>query len=174
MTLPDVDSLSTYGGPVSDYSPVVDPTTDESAVFRNKYAANVAMMTQTAVRAICSFVGVTGANPTDPVVGFIHAAVWGAGPSVKPTVSRSGTGIWLVTWPATVSSELTSALAAQGGGVTHNVNLRRARASVELSGSTKFDATARVVAANQVEVRGWTSAGALDDLNGLTVTVWAW
>jgi hypothetical protein len=174
MTLPDVDSLSTYGGALSDYSPVVDPTTDESAVFRNKYAANVAMMTQTACRAMRSFVGQTGATPIDPVVGFVHAAVWGAGPSLKPTVTRSSTGLWLVTWPTTVSSELTGALTSQGGGTTHTVNLRRARASVELSGSTKFDATARVTAANVVEVRGWTGAGVLDDLNGLTVTVWAW
>lgn len=174
MTLPDVDSLSSYGGALSDYSPVVDPTTDESAVFRNRYAANVAMMTQTACRAMCSFVGQAVADPIDPSVGFVHAAVWGAGPSLKPAVTRSNTGIWLVTWPDTVSSELTSALTSQGGGVSHTVNLRRAKASVELSGSSKFDATARVTAANVVEVRGWTGAGALNDLDGLTVTVWAW
>ena len=173
MTLPDVDSLATYGGPLSDYSPVVDPTTDESAVFRNKYAANVAMMTQTAARAMRSFVGQTAATPIDPTVGFVHAAIWGAGPSVKPALTRTATGVWTVTWPATVNSELSSALPSQGGGVTHTVNLRRAFAQVECQG-TKFDATARVTAANVVEVRGWTASGVADDLNGLTVTVWAW
>lgn len=173
MTLPDVDSLSTYGGALSDYSPVVDPATDESAVFRNKYAANVAMMTQTAARALRSFVGQTAAEPIDPTVGFVHAAVWGAGPSVKPTLARTSGGVWTVTWPATVNSELSSALASQGGGATHTVNLRRAFAQVECQG-TKFDATARVTAANVVEVCGWTAAGVADDLDGLTVTVWAW
>ncbi len=173
MTLPDVDALSTYGGPLSDYSSVVDPTTDESAVFRNKYAANVAMMTQTAIRAMRSFVGATGATPTDPLTGFVHAAVWGAGPSLKPTLARSATGVWTVTWPTTVSSELTAALTSQGGGVTHNVNLRRAFAQVECGG-TLYHAVAKVTAANVVEVRGFTAAGTADDLNGLTVTVIAW
>ncbi len=173
MTLPDVDSLATYGGPLSDYSPVVDPTTDESAVFRNKYTANVAMMTQTAVRAIRSFIAQTGADPIDPVIGFVHAAVWGAGPALKPAVERQSTGIWLVTWPETVQSELSPALPSQGGGLMHSVNLRRAKAEVELAGATKYEATARVLAANVVEVRGWL-AGALDDLDGKLVTVWAW
>jgi hypothetical protein len=173
VTLPDVDSLATYGGALSDYSPVVDPTTDESVVFRNKYAANVAMMTQTAARAMRSFVGQTGVTPIDPTVGFVHAAVWGSGPSMKPVLARTATGLWTVTWPSTVNSELSSALASQGGGVTHTVNLRRALAQVECQG-TKFDATARVTAANVVEVSGWTAAGVADDLDGLVVTVWAW
>lgn len=172
--LPDVDSLNTYGGAISNYAAVVDPDVDEDAVFRNRYAGNVAMMTQTAVRAMVSFVGVTGATPTDPGSGFIHSAVWGAGVAVKPTVARTGTGIWTVTWPATVDSELTGALASQGGGTTHTVNLRRADAFVEISGATWVDATARVTAANVVEVRGWTAGHALDDLNGTTVTVVAW
>lgn len=173
MTLPDVDSLATYGGPLADYSPVVDPTTDESAVFRNKYAANVAMMTHTAVRAMRSFVGQAGVDPIDPVVGFVHDAVWGAGPSLKPSVVWQSSGIWLVTWPSTVQSELSPALPSQGGGITHAVNLRRAKAEVELDGATKYEATARIIAANVVEVRGWL-AGALDDLDGKLVTVWAW
>ena len=171
--LPDVDSLNTYGGARSDYAPVVDPVTDESAVFRNRYAANVAMMTQTVPRAMRSFVGATGATPTDPVSGFVHAALWGSGASVKPTMARTALGVWTVTFPTTVSSELTSALTSQGGGLTHTVNFRRALAQVECAG-TLYHATAKVIAANVIEVRGWTGAAAADDLNGLTVTVWGW
>jgi hypothetical protein len=164
MTLPDVDSISTYGGALQDYSPVVDPTTDESAAFRNKYAANVAMATHTNVRAMRSFVGVEDDEPEDPVVGLVHDAVWGAAPSLKPTVVRDAEGVWTVTWPATVNDEL----AAQ-----HTVNLRRALAQVECT-STLRHATARVVAANEVEVRGFLADGTPDDLDGHLVTVWVW
>lgn len=172
MTLPDIDSLASYGGALANYSPVVDPETDEDAAHRNRYACNVAMMTQTAPRAICSFVGVTGTTPTDPG-GFVHAALWGGGGGVKPTVSWSSTGIWLVTWPTDVDTDLTNEPAAKGGGDSHSVNLRRAIAQVEIAGTTYVAATARVTAANVVEVRGWL-ASALDDLNGYVVTVVAW
>ena len=31
MVLPDIDSLASVGGPLSNYSPIVDPTTDVDA-----------------------------------------------------------------------------------------------------------------------------------------------
>jgi hypothetical protein len=163
MTLPAVDSLATYGGALENYSPVVDPTTDEDATSRNKYAANVAMATHTLVRAIRSFVGVNGANPTDPVSGFVHDAVWGSTPDVKPTVARTGEGVWTVTWPEEVDDELDE---------EHTVSLQRAWAEVECDG-TLYHATAKVTAANVVTVRGWLANGTADDLTGLTITVWA-
>lgn len=164
MTLPDVDSLSTYGGALNDYSPVIDPTTDESAAYRNKYAANVAMLTHTAARAMRSFVGATGATPTDPVSGFVHDAVWGNTAPLKPVVARTSAGLWTVTWAASVNDELA---------VAHTVNFRRARVAVEC-GATLFHVTCAVTAANVITVRGWTNAGVADDLNGLVVTVWGY
>lgn len=161
MTLPAVDSIATYGGAKQDYSPVVDPTTDEDAASRNKYAANVAMATHTLVRAMRSFVGVNGAAPTDPVSGFVHDAVWGSTPDVKPVVARSGEGVWTVTWPETITDEL---------GDEHTVDLKRAHAQVECDG-TLYHATAKVTAANVVTVRGWLSNGTADDLAGCTITV---
>ncbi len=164
MTLPDIDALSTYGGPLNNYAPIVDPTTDEDAASRNKYAMNVAMMTHMIPRAMRSFVGVAGATPTDPLSGLVHDALWGNGTGLKPVVGWSATGVWTCTWPATVVDEL---------GVTHSVNLRRADAQVEC-GATKYDATASVTAPNVLTIRGWTAAGAANDLVGLVVSVWAW
>lgn len=164
MTLPDIDALSTYGGPLNNYAPIVDPTTDEDVAFRNKYATNVAMMTHTAPRAMRSFVGVSGANPTDPLIGFVHDAVWGNTTVLKPVLVRSAAGLWTCTWPTNVTDEL---------GVTHTVNLRRADAQVEC-GATKFDSTAAITAPNVVTIRGWTAAGVADDLVGLVVTAWVW
>lgn len=170
MTLPDIDALSTFGGPLNNYSDVVDPTTDEDAASRNKYAANSAMMTWTLPRAIVSFVGVNGGNPTDPVSGLVHEAVWGNDPSDKPAVVRALEGVWDITWPALVDSELTSATVAQGGGSQHTVNFQRAWAQVESADGTFKAASAKVTGANTVRVYGYDGT-TLDDLTGLIVTV---
>lgn len=172
MVLPDKDSFNAYGGPLSNYSPVVDPTTDEDARSRNRYAANVAMMTHTAVRAMRSFVGVDDGDPDDPG-GFVHDAVWGSAPSVKPSVVRVEEGVWDLTWPATVDSALSSATVAQGGGSAHTVNFQRALAQVESEDGSFKLACAKVTGANTVRVYGY-SGTALDDLAGLTITVWVW
>lgn len=170
MPLPDIDAFSTFGGPLNNYSDVVDPTTDEDAAYRNKYAANSAMMTWTLTRAIRSFVGVNGGDPTNPVSGLVHEAVWGNDPSDEPSVVRAGEGIWDLEWPELVDSELTSATVAQGGGSQHTVNFHRAWAQVESADGTFKAAHAKVTGANTVRVYGYTGT-TLDDLDGLIVTV---
>lgn len=169
--LPRVSSIDDFGGAKKNYSRIVDPEVDEDAVAINRMKNDVAGATHTLVRAIRSFVGATGANPTEPS-GFAHDATWGDAPGVKPTVVRAPTGIWTVTWPPTVDTELTSETAEKGGGAQETVNFRRAWAQVECVG-TLYHATARVMAPNVVEVRGWTAGGVADDLNGMTVTVFA-
>lgn len=160
MTLPDVDDLSTYGGALANYAPIEDATTDEDAAWRNKYAANVAGMTQTACRAWCTFLGHASA-PTDPASN-VHGAVWGDDVSVKPTVARTGTGVFTVTWPSTVTDELAE---------VHTVNLRRCWANVE--GATAYFVTTTVTAANVVTLRVFNSSAAANDAAGVTFTVYA-
>ncbi len=162
MTLPDTDSLDTYGGALANYAEVEDPTTDEDADYRNKYAANVAMMTVTAPRAIVTFVG-HATTPADPASGFVHAALWGSGPSVKPVVTRvGGTGHYLITYPATVDDPLA---------VEHTLNFRRAYAQVESAGVMKH-AAAEVTSANTVTVYTYLANGTLDNLATANITCW--
>ena len=171
--LPDVDDLNTYGGAIADYSPVVDPTTDEGAIFRNFYAQNVAGMTHTLGRVFFSFVTANGANPTDPGVGHIHDAVWGAAPGYKPAIVRFGEGVWDATLPATVQhSLLFTQPAAVGGGRTHTVNVRRAFAQVENVDGVLAHATAERTGANTVRIRTFLANGTADDIPGKVVTVW--
>jgi hypothetical protein len=158
--LPDTDALSTYGGALQNYSAVVDPTTDEDADSRNTYAGNVAMMTHTIVRAIRSFTG-DSASPGDPGSGLIHDAVWGNDPGDKSSVANAGTGIYDLTWPATVLDEL---------GNSHSIDFRRAWAQVEQSDGTFRAAHAKVTGPNTVRVYTY-SGTTLNDLSTQVITV---
>lgn len=160
MTLPDSDTIDTFGGALVNYAEVEDPTTDESADYRNKYVADVAMMTVTAPRAIVTFTG-HATTPGDPASGFVHAAMWGSSPGVKPVVTHVGTGHYLITSPATVDDPLE---------VEHTLNFRRAYAQVESAGVMKH-ATAERTSANTITVYTYNAAAALNDLVGSNITV---
>lgn len=169
MTLPDRDTLATYGGPMANYSDPVDPTTDEDAAWRNKYAANVAMMTRTITRGARSFMGTTGGATqiAEPSSGFVHDALWGDGSSAKPSATHVATGTYDVIWPATVTDEL---------GTTHTLTIRRATAGAESSDGTLRLAHAKVTAAQTVRVYTYAPAVAgavptLADLVGEVITV---
>jgi hypothetical protein len=171
--LPNISSLNTFGGPLRNYSDVVDPSTDEDAKFRNRYVADVAAMGRTAPVAIVSIYGVNGANPTDPPSGLVHEAMWGNDVGVKPTAVRSGEGIYDITWPTTVNDAMTGEDATIGGGETHTVNFRRAFAQVESADGTFKGASAKVTGPNTVRVYCYLVT-TLDDLPGLVITTWVW
>lgn len=160
MALPDVADLDLYGGAKENYMPVEDHLTDEDADDRNEYVSDVAGMTQTACRAWCAFVG-NATTPTDPASN-VHGAVWGNSLSLKPTVARTGAGVYTVTWP----TQITDAL-----GTVRNINLRRPWASVE--GSTLYFTTATVTSPNVVTVRVFNTSFAANDAVGVTLCVFA-
>ena len=168
MTLPDRDALSTYGGALDNYGQMTDPTTDEDAAWRNKYVANVAMMTHTVTRAVRSFLGTSGGATSiaDPSTGFIHDAVWGDSSTVKPSVTHVQTGIYDIVYPSTVSDELAA---------DHSVVVRRAWGNVEQSDSTLRIASPAVSASQKVRVYTYKANASgqliLDDLVGETITV---
>lgn len=171
MTFPDKDSLSTYGGAMSNYAiGVVDPTTEEDASYRNKYVASVAGMTRMCPLAMRSFVGTTnGATSiSDPTTGFVHDAAWGNDPSDKPSCTFIATGTTDVIWPTTVQDELAE---------DHTVSFNRAWADVESSDGVLRLATAKVTGANKVRVYTYTRATAaqpptLSNLPGEVITVY--
>jgi len=124
MTTPDVSDVSDYGMPEGGFEdfeiPVVNPVTDQPAAGANAMMCDTAQMTHTAARAWCRFVG----NATVPVLANVNGsdAMWGNESGVLPLLVEVSTGVYTVTWPATVQDEL---------GVEHNTNLRWARASCE-------------------------------------------
>lgn len=160
MTLPAIDDISAVGGQIQDYRAVPDPTVERSAAQENQIAADAVMATRTITRAFAAYTA--GATPA--IVS--HDAVWGTGAGVAPTVALASTGVWTITWPATVTDAL---------GVVHSTNFRRAWACVE--GANWAIHTCTVTAPNVVTVRTWlvpSGPPALDNLtSAYTIAVYA-
>lgn len=103
MALPGIATLDTYGGIKQDAYPLTDPTTDMSAAEGNAAFSDVAMMTACCMRAWVQF-SVASSTPTL----VAHNAMWGTGAGVAPVIARSTTGVYTITWPATVQDQLSN------------------------------------------------------------------
>lgn len=166
MTLPDVDTFASFGGPKVNYSAVEDVTTDLDAVQVNGALCNVAMMTHTAIRAYRSYISAatTGAI-TDPT--FAHDALWGNASAVKPVMARTSQGIFTCTWPATVQDEGT--VLGQSATV-HTLALRHGWLEPEAGAGPYF--TQVTVSANVATLYVWDKTGAISDAVGLQFTLY--
>jgi len=109
MTLPDRDNVATFGGLLNDFAPVTDPTTDRPSggataptTGSNIAYVDVAMLTLTGIRA---WARITTAASTGAMVLVGHYAMWGTGAPVAPTIARTSTGIFTITWPSSVQDQ---------------------------------------------------------------------
>lgn len=160
MALPDKATFATVGGTILDYSAVEDPNTDLAAEFSNEVRADTAAMTRMIPRAYVAF---TTNGTTCTVVE--HDAVWGNDLAIAPTVARTGTGAYTVTWPTTVTD---------ARGVVRSLNLRRGSAGLDYVG---FFASPKRVSANSFTMIVYdASCQAPTDPNFVTdivvLTVW--
>lgn len=122
VQLPDQFSFTNAGGAKEDYAlGPIDPLTDRVATEVNLALCAVAQSTRSIPRGYVKF---TTAATTGALVLVSWDAVWKGATSTAPTLSRSSAGVFLVTFPATVSDE-------QGDATTHTVNIKGAVASNE-------------------------------------------
>jgi hypothetical protein len=170
MTLPSRDSLATFGGTLGagyvDYSPVLDPTVDMPAAAGNQALSDVAMLTRTAVRAWARF---TPAGTGTPVL-VSNWALWGTGSGAQPAVARSGVGIYTLTWPATVTDDLTVSSAA---GYLGPQTLALLAAEGQTEGATFFSVQASA-SANVATLWIFGTGNTLADPNGPTILALAY
>ncbi len=154
MTLPDLDNLSTFGGQLLDYTPVVDPTTDRPAAGANQAYADVAQMCVMAAKAYVIFDGNTG-------VVSDHNSLWGGTLGVLPVVTHPATGQFLITWPTIVVDQL---------GVSHTLSIRFATCELESAGQSFGQKTS----ANTATAFLFNSAGTATNFAGVKVKVMIW
>ena len=109
MTLPNSSSINSYGsGILVDAIPMIDPTSELGAAALNPLRNDVSAMTAVVPRCIFQFHG-SASTPSIYSSATWTAgmdSVWGNTLAVQPTLSRTATGIVVVTMPASVSDQI--------------------------------------------------------------------
>jgi hypothetical protein len=159
VTLPR--TVSTYGGVFVDSYPVEDPTTTVAAAYDNRMRDDVSQMTRAIDKAWVQFQTTTDAAPVavTPIEGRCHN---GAGSGQLPTISKTATGTYVITYPATWTDAL---------GETEAVGFTFAQAKTHgnTPGHPQPECASNVIT---VYVMDPTAAFALSDLgDGITIEV---
>lgn len=148
-------TIDSFGGVFSDAYSVEDPTTEISAAYDNRLHEDVAQMSRTTAKVMVQFPTTATAAPTTvtATAGRSHA---GTSSGLYPTVSKTATGRYTLTWPASATDPLN---------VTETLSLTFARGSVmSLASFGHVQCTA--AGANVVLVAIVDLAGADTDLGG--------
>lgn len=157
MPLPDSDDYALLAGNLNDYTPVVDPTTDLPDVASNTTRADVAGMSRLIDRA---FVKWTNNGTTATIVNF--DSVVGNDVSLRPVITKLGTGHWRFTW----APSLTNLLGQEAfwsfrdghGAAAHNEPIH---------------VQVKRIAPNIMDVYMWAlPAATANDVGGVELTLW--
>lgn len=150
-------SLSDLGGPFGNALPPEDPETQLDAKQYNLAALTVAQASRTAYRAIVEFI--TSATAT-VLPGADAVSVWGNATAQQPTIQRTASGVYLVTYPTSFVNELEE---------TEEVLFRFGHASIANPGFALVNSLLGNVITVQVFDTTWT----LSDLGGgVPVILW--
>ncbi len=162
MSLPDKATLTgTYGGPYVQARSVEQPQQEVGDAALNQALNDIAMATHTLQRAWVRFAGLTlSGGPPDAITVVDHDALWGSGTGVKPTVSHTAAGVYVITWATTQLDEL---------GVSHTLSIKKPKAWA-LSGD-RSDARVVSFTANAITINTLNDAGSANALNGVTIFV---
>jgi hypothetical protein len=163
----DPKTIGSYGGPKIDALPVSNPETQVAASEMNRYMEDMAQATRTVLRAAAAFTTDAGAAPlTIPPGSITNRSVWGSGPAQKPVITKTGVGLYTLTYPSTFTDSLgtVETVAFFGGHVS----------CMSADSSDILTARTLTVAANVVTI-GVYLAGVLADAGAagvFPVTVW--
>jgi hypothetical protein len=165
----DPKTIGNYGGPKIDALPVSNPETQVAASEMNRYMEDMAQTTRTVLRAAVTFPTDLAAAPlTIPPGSITNRSVWGSGPAQKPVITKTGVGLYTLTFPATFTDAL---------GTVETVAFYAGHGSC-MSADVDDDIAARTItlAANVVTIGVYAAGVLADDGNVSTlvfpVTVW--
>jgi hypothetical protein len=166
MSAVGADALATYGGPLFDYSAVIDATRDRPASGANAAYAAVAGLSHPAPLAWVSFT----VNGTGAPVLVAHDARWGNAIGVAPVPTRSSPGVYVVTWPVNVQDEIPIGFPGYRGPLP--LNLRAGWPNLRVV-ATAFDLFVNITSANVATISCFSVAGSLADPGVATgIDVW--
>jgi hypothetical protein len=99
--------LSDYGGAKVDAVPVSNSQSQVASAEWNRKAEDTAQLTQTAPRAMARFQTTKTAAPVIYNSADVTVrSMWGSGTAQKPTVQKTATGRYTLTWPTTFTDTL--------------------------------------------------------------------
>jgi hypothetical protein len=101
--LPNRASIATYGGPLLDYSPESDSSTDRMAAGANPAFGDLAALTRTGIR---TWARITLLSSGGTPVLVANDEMWNNGNNSLVVVARTGAGVVTLTYPATVIDEI--------------------------------------------------------------------
>jgi hypothetical protein len=99
-------TLDSFGGPRVDAKAPSNLISQYPSTDFNRAHEDVAQMTRTIPRVVVLF-PTSAAGPADLPAGTVqHRSVWGTGSAQKPTVTKTATGLYTVTWATTYTDAL--------------------------------------------------------------------
>jgi hypothetical protein len=153
-------TVADYGGPYRDQLVVSDPTAELAADKANRLMEDVAQMTRTSTKVDVTFLTTTTSGPVavTPVAGQTQ---WGTGAFYYPSVNKSATGTYALTFASSVDDALVGGI-SDAISETENVVFDFATAVV----MANSDAVCRCTVASNVITVYVRVGGALSDLGG--------
>lgn len=163
-------TIESYGGSFVDAQAVGNPTTEQSAPYYNRHAEDCAQMSRTSTKVMVSFATTTTAGPVAVTV-IDASSQWGEGVSYKPTIEKTATGTYVITYATEYDDALVGTTGNEAVEETEQVAFRFGWGSC--MGST-FGHVQPSFADNVITAYVFDATGALSDLGGgVTAEVFA-
>lgn len=147
-------TIDTYGGVFVDAFNVEDPAIEISADYDNRLHEDVAQGSRTSDKMVVRFPTTATAAPTT-VTASAGQSHKGVASGDRPTVAKTGTGLYDVTFAATFTDPL---------GVVENVGFTFS--SGRVSNLATCGSVQTTTAANVIHVAVFNAGGTLSDLGG--------
>jgi len=165
-------TIQALGGPFQDGRLIKDPQSQLAALFYNRTIEDVAQLTRASGFTWFSFITTSTAAPTTlSAANVAVSGFFGSGDGQEPTVEKTATGIYVLTWPTEFDDALSAVTGMESITETQPVVFTFA-SGLNVLGATNGHARVSAIASNVVTVRVYDDAApaALSDLGG-TATI---
>lgn len=163
-------TIASLGGPYEDEEAVVDPTSEVAAAFLDRALEDVAQMTNAIGFSWYSFTTTATAAPVTLGASTVSVSgLFGSGTAQKPTVAKTATGVYTLTWPAIFDDALVGVTGMSAVSETQTVAFTFA-AQPNVLGATNGYARVATLATNVVTINVYDTTDAASDLGGIVIS----
>lgn len=157
--------ISTYSGPWQDKEAVSNPTTDQGASSMNRIAEDAAQMTRTSTKIMVKFLTSATVAPVSIAVSD-SCSQWGEGASYAPTILKTATGTYTITYATEYADALVGATGNEAVEETEQVAFRFIWGDAFLTSGPTMGSVRCSSVDNVITAYVFNVAGALSDLTG--------